>query len=33
VEGLLPVSMNPEEEAGLHSSAETIRLVVRALGF
>ncbi len=33
VEGLLPVSMNPEEEAGLRSSAETIRRVVRTLGF
>jgi L-lactate dehydrogenase len=33
VEGLLPVSMNSEEEAGLRSSAETIRRVVRALGF
>jgi len=33
VEGLLPVSMNSEEEAGLRSSAETIRRVVRTLGF
>jgi L-lactate dehydrogenase len=32
-EGLLLVSMNPEEEAGLRSSAETIRRVVRTLGF
>jgi L-lactate dehydrogenase len=33
VEGLLPVPMNPEEEAGLRSSAETVQRVVRALGF
>jgi hypothetical protein len=33
VEGLLPVPMNPQEEAGLGSSAETIQRVVRSLGF
>jgi L-lactate dehydrogenase len=33
VEGLLPVPMNPEEEAGLRSSAETVQRVVRSLGF
>jgi L-lactate dehydrogenase len=33
VEGLLPVPMNAAEEAGLHSSAEAIKQVVRALGF
>jgi L-lactate dehydrogenase len=33
VEGLLPVPMDAAEEAGLRSSAETIRRVVRVLGF
>jgi L-lactate dehydrogenase len=33
VEGLLPVPMNLEEEAGLRSSAETVQRVVRSLGF
>jgi len=33
VEGLLPVPMNATEEAGLQSSAEAIRHVVRTLGF
>ncbi len=33
VEGLLPVPMNPKEEAGLRSSAETVQRVVRSLGF
>jgi len=33
VEGLLPVPMNPTEEAGLRSSAETVQRVVRSLGF
>jgi malate/lactate dehydrogenase len=33
VEGLLPVPMNPEEEAGLRSRAETDQQVVRTLGF
>jgi L-lactate dehydrogenase len=33
VEGLLPVPMNPQEVAGLRSSAETVQRVVRSLGF
>jgi len=33
VEGLLPVPMNPTEEAGLRSSAETVQRVVSSLGF
>ena len=33
VEGLLPVPMNPKEEAGLRSSAEAVQRVVRSLGF
>ena len=33
VERLLPVPMNAEEEAGLRSSADSIRNVIRTLGF
>jgi L-lactate dehydrogenase len=33
VEGLLPVPMNASEEAGLRSSAEAIKHVLRTLGF
>lgn len=33
VEGLLPVPMNAPEEAGLRSSAEAIKQVLRTLGF